>query len=355
MSEGGATRIEAGRAETTGSQATRAGSAGGGARLAELDRLATAALALWELPPETTARRLNLSENATYLVEAPGGLRRILRVHRPGYHSRRAIECELAWSQALRAEGVVEAPAALPGRDGALVQALRLPGLSRPRHLAMFEFVAGRHPDARDDLSAGFRQLGAIAARTHLHAIRWRRPASFERPAWDVAAVFGPAAPWGDWRAAPNVTPGIAAVLGRVEATVTRRLAAYGRGAGRFGLIHADMRLANLLVEGDRTWLIDFDDCGFGWFLYDFAAAISFIEDNPQVPALKAAWLEGYRSVRPLGAEDEAEIDTLVMLRRLALLAWIGSHMEAPEPQALAPRFASVTAELGEAWLSRAG
>jgi hypothetical protein len=37
----------------------------------------------------------------------------------------------------------------------------------------------------------------------------------------------------------------------------------------------------------------------------------------------------------------------------MALLAWIGSHIEAPEPQALAPDFARVTAELGAAWLEK--
>jgi len=39
------------------------------------------------------------------------------------------------------------------------------------------------------------------------------------------------------------------------------------------------------------------------------------------------------------------------MLRRMALLAWIGSHIEAPEPQELAPGFASKTSELGQIWL----
>jgi Ser/Thr protein kinase RdoA (MazF antagonist) len=111
------------------------------------------------------------------------------------------------------------------------------------------------------------------------------------------------------------------------------------------------MRLANLLVNADGTRLIDFDDCGHGWLMYDFAAAISFIEDDPRIPACKAAWLRGYRSVRPLQPGDIAEIDTFVMLRRMALLAWIGSHIEAPEPQKLAPGFAETTARLGQAWL----
>ncbi|PRX38011.1 Ser/Thr protein kinase RdoA involved in Cpx stress response, MazF antagonist [Meinhardsimonia xiamenensis] len=327
----------------------------GDAASAPLDRLANEALALWDLPPGAAARLINLSENATYLVEAPGGWRSILRVHREGYHSRRAIECELAWARALSEAGAVETAPPIPGRDGALVQSHPVPGGAGARRLVMFEHLPGTHPDERGDLVPAFRTLGEIAARTHLHAISWARPEPFERLRWDERAVFGPEPIWGDWRAAPNVTPAIAAVLERLEATLRRRLAAYGKGAGRFGLIHADMRLANLLIEGDSIRLIDFDDCGFGWFLYDFAAAVSFIEDNPALPALKAAWLDGYRRLRPLPAEEEAEIDSFVMLRRMALLAWIGSHIEAPEPQALAPHFAAVTAELAEAWLTRNG
>ena len=43
------------------------------------------------------------------------------------------------------------------------------------------------------------------------------------------------------------------------------------------------------------------------------------------------------------------------MLRRMALLAWIGSHIEAPEPRALAPGFAETTARLGRDWLNAQG
>ena len=115
------------------------------------------------------------------------------------------------------------------------------------------------------------------------------------------------------------------------------------------------MRLANLLVDQNGIRVIDFDDCGYGWFMYDFAATISFVEDDPRILEFKSAWLEGYLTQRRLSAEDIEEIDTFVMLRRMALLAWIGSHMEAPEPRALAPNFAANTEKLGEAWLRTEG
>lgn len=320
-----------------------------------LDALANAALPLWEVPEGARARLINLSENATYLVEGPDGWRSVLRVHREAYHSRHAIDCELAWSAALRRDGVVETPSVIAGRNGEAIQTAGHPDLPMPRHMVMFGFVPGEHPDESRDLSGPFAELGAIAARTHLHSMRWARRAEFERLTWDVDTVFGPDATWGDWRAAPNVTGAVAEVLERVERVVIARLTRFGKGPDRYGLIHADMRLANLLIDGGTTRLIDFDDCGFGWHLYDFAAGISFFETHPQVPALKAAWVDGYRGVRALSAGDEAEIDTFVMLRRMALLAWIGSHIDAPEPQALAPHFADGSAELGEAYLARMG
>ncbi len=322
-----------------------------GELLEHLHALANDALSLWDLPDGASARLINVSENATYLVEASGGYRSVLRVHRENYHTRRAIECELAWLDALAASEAVKTPGYYSGKDGSPVQEVKAPGLANTRFMVLFHFVEGDAPDERGDMKAGYHELGTIAARCHNHAISWNRPNPFERLTWDVETVFGGSPTWGNWRDAPEVTQHIKTVLERVEATIRARLEAYGKAPGRYNLIHADMRLANLLVDGGITRLIDFDDCGYGWFMYDFAAAISFMEDDPRVPDCKAAWLRGYESVRPLDEADRAEIDTFVMLRRMALLAWIGSHIEAPEPQELAPGFAATTAKLGQKWL----
>lgn len=323
---------------------------GTSAELAAIDALAAAALPLWPLPDDARVRRINVSENITYLIESSAG-KAILRVHRVGYHTDRAIECELAWSQAMRAETDIQTPAWRLGRNGAAIQTMGLGDLA-PRRMVMFDFVEGDAPREDQDLAPAFRQLGAIAAKAHLHALAWRRPAPFERLSWDLDAVFGEAPTWGDWRLGPGVDGAFRRVIERAEAQVVRNLTAYGQAVDRFGLIHADMRLANLILGPEGPVLIDFDDCGFGWYLFDFAAAISFIEDSPQIPSLKEAWLAGYQEIRPLRQADIAQIDTLVMLRRLSLLAWIGSHADAPEPQALAPDFAANTAALAERYLS---
>src|SRR5690606_9554539 len=124
----------------------------------------------------------------------------------------------------------------------------------------------------------------------------------------------------------PLVSGAIRQTLEQLDRQLRTALAAYGTPPDRFGLIHADMRLANLLVAGDEVTLIDFDDCGFGWFMYDLAAGLSFIDTAPAAARLRQRWLAGYTAIRPLAPADLEIIDAMLLLRRMALLAWMGTH-----------------------------
>ena len=68
--------------------------------------------------------------------------------------------------------------------------------------------------------------------------------------------------------------------------------------------------------------MIDFDDCGFSWFIYDFAAAVSFLETEPYIPALQEAWVRGYRSVAELSDEHVAMIPTFIHLVSFHQSVW---------------------------------
>jgi Ser/Thr protein kinase RdoA (MazF antagonist) len=119
--------------------------------------------------------------------------------------------------------------------------------------------------------------------------------------------------------------------------------------------VHADTRLANLLADGDAVSVIDFDDCGFSWYLYDVGTSVSFFEHEPHVPGLVAAWLSGYRRVLGLPVADEDEIWTFILYRRLLLTAWIGTHTAADIARQLGAGYAAGSCELAEAYLSRLG
>lgn len=328
-----------------------------GAQQAALAELANEALALWPLGGAARARLINLSENATYAVEGAGGGRRYaLRIHRAGYHSREAIGSELAWAQALRREGIVVTPVPVPGKDGGILQSLAHRTMGSPRNIVLFQWEDGVEPGIGDDLEGPFETLGAVTARMHGHAKAWKRPAGFTRLTWDFGTSLGETAPhWGRWRDGMGMDAEKEALFGRTVAAIGRRLAAYGRGQERFGLIHCDLRLANLLIDGEVVKVIDFDDCGFGWFMYDAATPVSFYEHERHVPGLIDAWVRGYRSVAPLSAADEAEIPTFVMLRRLLLVAWIGSHAETELAQSMGVEYTAGTVGLCEGYLRKFG
>ena len=326
------------------------------------------ALPLWGWRAgEGCVKLIHISENASFAISPtdskPTG---VLRLHRPHYQTRASIQSELDWLGALHSHFGEEAffPHVILGVNGEAIQTLPASPDTPPAqsYLAvMFAFIKGDTPQPnqpRDTLIALFQKLGAMAARLHAHSENWQPPTHFTRLRWDVAGIYGRHKHWGDWRAAPNVTDAVRAVLEEAEAQVRRRLASYGTAKHCWGLIHADMRLANLLLQkpskdktDDRMYLIDFDDCGFGWFMYDCAASLSFIEDTPLLPQLKTAWLSGYRRWREVRADDEAMLDTFIMLRRMLLLAWLGSHPQADIAPDLSPDFAATTAHLAQRYL----
>ncbi|MGY6634123.1 MAG: phosphotransferase enzyme family protein [Alkalilacustris sp.] len=337
------------------------------------------------LAADTPLTRLCHSENETWAAADT-----VFRLHRAGYHGPAEIASELAWLEALRPVEGLACVRPKPDGTGRVLQAMG------GRHIVAFHRLPGRTLEAEPALTGWFPQLGAMAARLHAHARGWTPPPGFCRKRWDAAALFGPRAIWGDWRRVEGLAPPARTLLTRLASDLATRLAAWGTGPERFGLIHADLRLANLMVTdaqpreagamgpgnakpgvltrgpgdgvpggghgGDgphdgphdgRLTAIDFDDCGFGWWLFDFAAAVSFIEDDPRLPALAAAWAEGYRSTAPLGPEAEAMLPVMVLARRLQLTAWLASRAGNDTAAALDPGFTAGTVALAEAFLAR--
>jgi Ser/Thr protein kinase RdoA (MazF antagonist) len=323
------------------------------ALLERLESGLRSALPEWGFGKDAEVKLLTVSENATYLAKDREGGKTIFRVHRPDYHSEDEIRSELAWVAALREDGIVETPRTVPTKDGAPLSSFS--DGEATRYVAAFSFMSGKEPDAEDDLVKWYGELGEINARLHGHAKTWTKPEGFTRKTWDFDAIIGDRALWGDWADAPGLTEKGRAILERTAALLREQTDAFGQGEDRFGLIHCDMRPANLLVDGDRLGVIDFDDCGFSWYAYDFAAAVSFLEHEPYLPELMAAWVEGYRRQAPLPEEIAAALPMFVMLRRMQLTAWIASHGETETAQAMGERYTQGTVALGEAYLAEHG
>ncbi|WP_432546492.1 phosphotransferase enzyme family protein [Kineococcus sp. SYSU DK004] len=314
--------------------------------------LAGPVLRAWDLDPATTTLTLiAVSENATFLVRAAGEPVSVLRVHRPGYVADPGqIVAELSWVRALRRDTDVRVPDVVPTRDGDLVAVLDAAGTRW--YVVAFGHVRGDVLEDVADPRPWYGRIGATTAHLHEHVARWSLPAGASRFSWRLTDALGAASRWGDWRAAA-LAPAERALLERAETAARDDLADLPTTGPGWGLVHADLRPSNVLVDGDDLTVIDFDDCGTTWLLWDFAAALSFIEHEPHAPELARSWVEGYRSVRDLPGEALRTAAALSTVRRLQMLGWTTTHRADALPAAVWDAQVPGTLAVAERYLAR--
>ncbi len=322
------------------------------AGIEDMTALARLACGRYGISPGCRLHQYPLTENWTFRVEAEGADPVVLRIYRPGGRSPAEILSELAWMNAIRQDSDVLVPGVISTAAGSqVVEVVCDPPLGRC-YCVLFTCAQGQEP-AEDELAAWFPRLGAITARLHQHARSWTPPSWFRRPRWDLTTTLGDRPHWGPWQA--SVTDAEERrQMQRLAEVVTSRLRRFREGPERFGLVHADLRLANLLVDGERITVIDFEDCGFSWYLYDLACALTFNEGRADAGELVALWVDGYRQVEQLSPEDEMEIDTFLMLRRLMLSAYAGLRHDTELAAEMSERgYSAETCAIAESYLSR--
>lgn len=305
-----------------------------------LQALAQEALKQWPGVYENL-RLIKHRENAVFAARRDDGLPVAVRVHRHGYHSDARLASELAWMQALARDGL-PVPMVMPTRDDALFTHASVKDVPEARQVDVLEWRPGAPLGASDEplpytpetSRAWFARAGALAARLHDHTRQWQPPALFERHAWDAEGLVGAAPLWGDFLALDLLTPEERALLRAARDRAALELAQFGTGPDRYGLIHADFVGENLLCHEDGLTLIDFDDCGYGWHMFELATALYFRSVDSDFPALAAAMLEGYTQGHPCHAD---RLGLFLFLRGTTYLGWVQTRRETQTAREMAP------------------
>jgi Ser/Thr protein kinase RdoA (MazF antagonist) len=95
--------------------------------------------------------------------------------------------------------------------------------------------------------------------------------------------------------------------------------------------MHADLHHRNVLFQRGAAGAIDFDDCGFGPWLYDLAVPLTALQGHPDYPVLRQALLAGYRRHRPLSPEHEALLPRFLALRGIQDVIGVIQDREHPK------------------------
>jgi Ser/Thr protein kinase RdoA (MazF antagonist) len=328
-------------------------------RIARLAQLARAALEHWRLA-DARLSLLKYRENAVFAVTDPGLARRfVLRVHRSRYHSDAELRSELQWMAALIEAGI-ETPPVVPTTAGDLFVNVSHPEVPEPRQCDLLGWVEGDvignieggHVATADDVRTSHHQAGRLAALIHNHGERWSRPAGFTRPTMDFEGLVGERAYLGPYAACPLLTRDQIAMLDRARDGLGDSLTAFGRAPDRFGLTHGDFLPENLLRHGETVRIIDFDDCGFGWYVMDIATSLLFLLGEPHYDDALTGFVAGYRSARPLPDEHLVTLPSFLLARAMTYVGWCGSRPEAPIVQQKGPVVVEATLALAEQFLA---
>ena len=291
-------------------------------QVGRLRRLAAKALVGYGIQP-IRLRLLTHWHNTTFRLEDDAGQSYMLRIHAANHLNAPSIRSELQWLLALRQQTDLLVPEPVRRLDGDLLCQIGVQGVPETRFCALFRWLPGRFQRRR--LSAArAAAVGRLTATLHNFVADWTRPAGFSRPPIVGFQLLAPASMDAAFaNHAAIVTPKVRAVFPRVRDKALAHLAELGTGTSQYNLIHADIHQHNFLFQGDQIVLLDFDDCGFGHFVYDMGVTLFYRQRYGHYAAERAAYLAGYRQLRPFSAELEPFVDSCIALRDVLLALYV--------------------------------
>ena len=307
--------------------------------------LAAVALPEWGLQG-SALELIKYRENGVFRVTAPAGERYALRIHRHGYHSDDELRSELQWMVALEDSGIF-VPTLVPTSAGAPFAVVSGGRVPESRQVDLFHWVDGEQLGSVEEgisdrraVAENYRTIGALAARLHNQAVDWQQPEGFVRHAWDVEGLVGDQPFWGPFWELAALTSEQRELLLEARERVRQGLTAYQTNpdnTGRYSMIHADCVAENLMVEGDHVRLIDFDDAGFGWHLFELATALYFERGQDYFQTAFDALIQGYREHRDLPDEQVAQMPLFFVARGFTYLGWVHTRAETRTAKELTP------------------
>jgi Ser/Thr protein kinase RdoA (MazF antagonist) len=168
-----------------------------------------------------------------------------------------------------------------------------------------------------------YEALGEIAARMHNQAATWQASAAFERHSWCESGLAGDGPLWGRFWELEALDEAQRELLSRTRRALQEDLGGLEKSPACFGLIHADLVPENLLLDGEHVHVIDFDDAGYGWHMFDIATSLYFLSQQPCFEGARDALVRGYRRRRSLSDADLGRLRMFLAARGTTYLGWV--------------------------------
>lgn len=234
------------------------------------------------------------------------------------------IASELAWLAAIR-EADLPVPEPVPTLDGRLFVKITTPGVPQGRVVSLMRWLDGRH--LTHVLPHHARAIGRLVARLHDFSAAWQPPEGFTRFHWDWDGQFG--------ESELKDTAGLFASMPDrcqepfrlVTGQVREAMDSFGKGPDAYGLVHADLYLENVLFQAGEPRLIDFEDCGFSYWMCDIGVFLGQWPWTEEFPRIRDAFLDGYGQVRTLPETQLKRLDLFMAAQYAEMVLWASAFI----------------------------
>lgn len=271
-----------------------------------------------------------------FRVSAPGQPEMTLKLYSDPTSSREkrirseeALRSQLLWQEALIGEAGISVQEPIRTSEGEFTARISTGSVQRDRISVLTSWISGEVKLPEELTLDGVRAMGAYTARLHRHAEQYSEPEGMVRPRWDWHRTFGRSAML--WkRGGRYFSEGEMQTFRAAARFAHRDMKALGEGREVFGLIHRDIQAKNLVFGEEGISAIDFESCGWGYYLFDLALISFRLEAlGGRHEALHEALIEGYREVREISDRHLSYLETFVVMRMVERVSVL-LHRESP-------------------------
>lgn len=268
----------------------------------------TTALALYGLDSAST-ELIRDYDNLVYRVEAKQVY--ALRIC-PLNLTQARIKSEVDWSIALTHDTDLLVPKPVLNQQGKLISQLG------DRFCVLFEWLEGE-PVSRNMSLEVASQIGKLMAKLHQHASSYS-PNNYDGDRYNYNYFFGSAS-WWQLKAEKRLTYSYQSLILAIK-RAKRLIKSLEESSEQFGMIHSDIHFSNVIKDREKYAIIDFSDCGMGYYLMDIAVTEAEFKDYIKAKELIAAFRSSYRNHRGYFPDPEY-VRTFEVMSSLLLLEWI--------------------------------
>ena len=293
-----------------------------------LRKMAAQALEQYDI----TITRLRLVTNfynCIFRADSTTGEKYILRIALPDNNHRSArFVTEMSWLEALYRDTGLSIPRPVSTRDGRWTVKATVKGVPDARYCMLIGWVPGG--DLANHISERtLTKWGQLSAILHNHAKsfippvenglpifnRIAPPQPFKKPLILFNTQYKNLFPWERRQVYQGAIENAQEALENIQASGEPQI-----------IVHGELHPWNIRLYRGVLSPIDFEDLIWSWPVQDIATSLYYLVSHENYPELKAAFLEGYTSIRPWPERYPGELNAFIASRGIGMINLILQH-----------------------------